>query len=442
MKNFKPPAIERVKVSLLEPWPNHARVHKPRKIQKLAKSIAAIGQLNPVIANSDYVILSGHARVLAHELLGLDSIDVVRVNHLSEEEQRAFVLHANRIAEEAEWDRSNLKLELELLIGADADFDLELSGFEIGEVDLALQFDEAPLEEPPVPDPPHKPVTRFGDLWRLGEHLLLCGDCRDASNWKRLMQGEKARFCLTDPPFNQRISGHVSSVERAEFAMASGEMSDEQFEEFLRTSLERAIGHTVDGGLHLVAMDHHNLDRLFAAANPIYSKRLNLVVWAKTNAGLGSLYRSQHEIFALYKVGDAAHVNNVALGKMGRHRTNVWHYAGANTFRKDRAEDLAAHPTIKPTDLCADAILDLTHPGDIVIDGFGGSGSVILAAQHTKRRARVIEYEPRFCDVAIQRWEAMTGRKAVRMGEQAPLALPAPPKLLLGPVLDGGEDAQ
>lgn len=434
------PVVERLNISDLKPWPRHAREHKLSKLKKLAKSIASVGLLNPVLSDDHGFILSGHARVLAYELLGYDQIDVIRVSHLTVEEKSAFVVHANRIVEEGDWNQANLKAELEFLISSPTEIDLETTGMDIGEIDLALQFEEPEPDEPPVPRPPEMPKTRRGDVWRLGQHRLACGDCRDPLTWKRVMLGEVARLCLTDPPYNQKIQGHVSSGSHDEFAMASGEMSDAQFEEFLSVSLSQAIRYTVDGGLHLVAMDHHNLDCLFAAANPLYSKRLNLVVWAKTNAGLGGPYRNQHELFALYKVGRKPHVDNVALGKMGRNRTNVWNYAGANTFRKGRAEDLAAHPTVKPTTLCADAILDLTKPNEIVIDGFGGSGTLILAAERTKRRARVIEYEPKFCDVAITRWEAATGLQAVLEEPGAPIALPAPMKLLPPPA-EGGNHA-
>lgn len=244
------------------------------------------------------------------------------------------------------------------------------------------------------------------------------------------MGGDQAGLCITDPPFNVRIKGHVTSKHHDEFAMASGEMSAAEFIAFLRQSAGLAAAFSRDGALHYIAMDHRHLRELYAAVDPIYSEQLNLIVWAKTNAGMGSFYRSRHEFFALFKVGTAAHVNNVQLGRYGRNRSNVWTYAGANTFRQGRDKDLADHPTIKPVQLLADAILDASRPGDIVIDGFGGSGSIILAAERTQRRARVIELEPKYVDVAIKRWSTLTGKQARLIDRAAPLALPPPARRL------------
>lgn len=441
MENSPVPVVERVKISTLKPWPNRTRKHSPRKIQKLAKSMAQIGKIAPAIIDEDSFIMAGHASVEAAVLLGWDEIDVIRVTHLSPAEKSTFVIADNKMVEDGKWDFDALRSELSLIIHSPEGLDLDLSGYEIGEIDSLFQEVTGPLDEPYVPEVPDEPNVLPGQTFQLGEHLLHCGDCLNPLNWKRLLMGETARMALMDPPYNDPIAGHVSTKKREEFAMASGEMGDQEYVEFLSSGLSNAIAHTMNGGVHLIAMDHAHLDHLFAAANPLYSKRLNLIVWSKTNAGLGSLYRSQHELFALYKVGNGPHVNNVQLGKFGRHRTNVWTYPGANTFRKGRAEDLAAHPTVKPLQLCIDAILDLSDPGDIVIDGFGGSGTLILAAEETGRRARVIEYEPGFCHVAIQRWETYTGRKAKLLTpESSASADSSVDQALLPPPAQGGDD--
>ncbi len=406
--------IEYVDPKSLASYENAPRSHNSRARRSLAASIRQNGLIDPIIIDEDGQILSGELRRDCCVELGFDRVPVIRISWMTRAQKRAYRIAANRIPELAEWDDEKLRIELQHLVEFDIDLDLETTGFETGEIDLILQHnDPSETVDDVIPAPPAAPVSRPGDLWRLGDHLLLCGSCLDAGSWKRLLGDEKARLCLTDPPFNVPIRGHVTSGSHTDFAMASGEMSSPQFVEFLSTALGHAVSHTLEGGLHLVAMDWRHLRELFAAADPLYAEQLNLVVWSKTNAGMGSLYRSRHELWALYKVGTAAHVNNVALGRYGRNRSNVWSYAGANSFRRGRDKDLADHPTVKPTALVVDAILDLTHTGEVVVDGFGGSGTLILAAEKTRRKARVIELEPKFVDVAIRRWEAMTGELAV-----------------------------
>nr|WP_321510268.1 DNA methyltransferase [uncultured Hyphomonas sp.] len=434
------PVIERIPIASLKPWPSRARTHDRGKRQALLASIRANGLIDPIIVDENAFILSGHLRSELTAELGWEYIEAIVIQHLSLEDKRAYVIAANRFPERGGWDREILALEFTDLVDTEIDLDLRTTGFEIAEIDLAIrQTEHQPANDDDVElEVPQELISRLGDHWLLGDHELICGNSLEPDVWCRLMRDDKARLCLTDPPYNRRIKGDVSSKGHTEFQYGSGEMSDRQFQTFLSDSLSLAVSHSVDGALHLIAMDHYHLDDLFAAANPLYSKRLNIITWAKTTPGMGSLYRSQHEFFALYKVGHAPHVNNVQLGRFGRNRSNVWTYAGAAGFRKGRDEDLADHPTVKPTDLLADAILDLTDPCDTVIDGFGGSGSLILAAERTRRRARVIELEPKYVDVAIRRWEAMTGQQARLAGSGATfsdagqrgavLALPAPAK--------------
>ena len=430
--------IESVDISKLQAWPRRARKHDAGKLKALTASIQQNDLIDPIIIDENNVILSGHLRVAVFAALGLLVIPAIRISHFSHAQKSAYVIAANRFPERGGWDQEVLKLEFEELVEIDCDVSIETTGFDAGEVDIIIGNDIEPVEEAPIPMPPERQVCRSGDLWVLGKHKLLCGSCLDANSWQRLMGQDRATLCITDPPFNVKVKGHVSSGDHAEFAMASGEMTSGEFIDFLHSALGFAIDCTIDGGLHFVFMDHGHLRELQAAADPLYTQQLNLIVWAKTNAGMGSFYRSRHELIGLFKTGTAPHVNNVRLGKYGRNRSNVWTYAGANTFRKGRDADLSDHPTVKPTAMIADAILDASNSGDIVIDGFGGSGTLIQAAERTGRRARVIEIDPGYCDVAIRRWEALTELEAFcpatgetyysRANASEKLAMPAPAK--------------
>jgi len=434
-------SVMQIAVADLNNYPSHARRHDTRKLNVLVKSIRECGLLNPIIVDELDTILSGHLRARAYHRLDLKTISAIRVSHLSSEQKKAFVIAANRLPELGSWDRDILKQEFEILTNIKCDFDLDITGFDVGEIDLIIGHE--PIEgeeEPAIGEPPKVPSTRPGDLYILGENRLYCGSCLDRQSWSQVMDGELANVCFTDPPYNVPIKGHVTSKDHADFASASGEMSSAQFTAFLGEAFELAAEHSESAALHYLCMDHRHLRELFAAADPAYDRQVNLIVWAKTNGGMGSHYRSRHELIALYQVGKGTHINNVQLGKFGRNRTNVWTYAGANTFRKGRDQDLKDHPTIKPVEMVADALLDSSNPGDICIDGFGGSGTLILAAEKTGRRARVIELDPGYCDVAVRRWEEMTGHKAIlqRAGQPALSALPAPEQLLLPPPVNGG----
>jgi len=263
---------------------------------------------------------------------------------------------------------------------------------------------------------PTAPVTRAGDLWLPGKHRILCGSSLDEANWTRLMNGAVAAMSFTDPPFNVPVAGHVcglGKVQHAEFAMASGEMSRSQFVEFLTTFLTRLAAHCRDGAVVDVAMDWRHIAELYEALAAAGLTLLNLCIWNKSNAGMGSLYRSKYELVAIAKKGKAPHRNNVQLGRNGRYRTNVWDYAGVNSFGATRMQDLADHPTVKPVALVADAIRDVTAHGDIVVDAFLGSGTTVLAAERTGRIAYGIEIDAGYVDVSVRRWEKMTGLAAV-----------------------------
>lgn len=406
-------------VSVLRSAKRNARTHSKTQIGKIAESIRTFGFVNPVLVDAQNSIIAGHGRVAAAHRLGLAEIPTLRIDHLSEAQIRAYIIADNRLAELAGWDNEILTLELGELVTIDADFDVSVTGFEHAEIDLMIGTQDPaadPLDDifEPVPDAP--PVTAPGDLWVLGDHRVLCADVRDRMAVRRVMAGGQARMVFTDPPYNVPIDGHVSGLGKrrhGEFACASGEMSPDQFTTFLEVTLGNLTACSLSGSLHYVCMDWRHMTELLTAGGRVFSTQLNLCVWNKTNAGMGSLYRSKHELVAVFKHGRGGHVNNVALGRFGRHRSNVWAYAGANTWRAGRNADLDDHPTVKPVMLVADAIQDASNRGDVILDGFGGAGTTVLAAERTGRQARLIEVEPRYVDVTIRRWQTLTGRKAL-----------------------------
>jgi len=342
--------VEWIPPNLLRANPRNARIHSKKQIGLIKASIAAFGQTKPVIADEEYVILAGHGFVEAAKALGLSTVAVLRFDHLTEAQKRAYLIADNKIAAEAGWNRELLAIELpelaELL--PTEGFDVSLTGFEAAEVDLLLadMSSSGTEDEDELPQVPQDPVAKRGDIWRLGKHRLICGDSRDPDNFKRLMGRDLAAACFCDPPFNVRVSSIMGRGKHRhqEFAFASGEMKQLQFRRFLATTLSNGVDVSLPGALHFVCMDWRHIDDLIEAGRLTYDEMLNLVVWTKTNAGQGSFYRSQHELIGVFKVGGAKHRNNIELGRFGRNRSNVWHYAGANTFSADRDDKLAAHP--------------------------------------------------------------------------------------------------
>ena len=292
----------------------------------------------------------------------------------------------------------------------DVDFDLSATGFSTGEIDVALKGSPDP-DDAAIPAVPKTPRTGLGDIWVLGDHRIGCGDGRDAAFLQAVIgEGVTVDAAFLDPPYNVRISGHANARGRhREFAMASGEMTDPAFRTFLSESLGACAKVSRDGAVHFVCMDWRHMDEVSAVGGSIYGGLLNLCVWNKSNAGMGSLYRSKHEFVFVFKVGEAPHFNAVELGKHGRNRTNVWDYASVNSFAGSRREDLALHPTVKPIALVADAIQDVTRRGELVLDTFLGSGTTLIAAERTGRRFRGLDIDPAYVDVARVRWSAMTG---------------------------------
>lgn len=415
--------LETLPVSTLNPYPANARTHSKKQIRQIAESIKQFGFSNPVLIDGANQIIAGHGRVAAAKLLDMETVPAIRLEHLSDAEKRAYIIADNRLAERAGWDRETLAIELQNLTISDISFDIAITGFETPEIDLMIGELDAPGTEDdadviPKSDCSKPPITAPGDLWQLGRHRLLCADATKPASFEQLMQSEQAQIVFTDPPYNVPIDGHVSGlgdVKHAEFAMASGEMSEIEFTAFLETVFGNLATHSVDGSIHFVCMDWRHLFETVVAGRSVYTDLKNLCIWNKTNGGMGSLYRSKHELVFVFKSGTAPHINNVELGKFGRYRTNVWDYAGINSFGVDRDEALAMHPTVKPVALVADAIKDCSKRNGIVLDAFAGSGTTIIAAEKTGRQARVLELDAGYVDVIIERWQQLTREDAVHV---------------------------
>ena len=411
--------IQLMAIAALKPNAGNARTHSKKQVRQIADSIQAFGFLVPILIDENRLIIAGHGRYQAARLLGIETVPVIEVTGLSETKRRALALADNKIAENAGWDRERLAIELpelsELLV-LDG-LDISVTGFAAVEIDqLAVDFDEDAREDKLDPAwADAEVVTKAGDLWQLGSHRLLCGDARNSDDLARLMDGSRASMAFLDPPYNVRVRDIVGRgrVQHPEFVMASGELSSDGFVTFLRDALRQAAEVSKDGAVHYICMDWRHIGDLIAAGSDVYAAMLNLVAWVKTNAGQGSFYRSQHELIGVFRVGTEPHLNNVELGRHGRSRSNVWHYAGVNAFRAGRLDDLKAHPTVKPVALVAEAMKDVTRRGDVVLDTFGGSGTTLLAAERVGRKAYVLELEPRYVDVAIRRWQAFTKRDVI-----------------------------
>lgn len=409
--------VEAVSVAALQPYSRNARRHSKRQIGQIADSMKAFGWMNPILVDANKVVIAGHGRLEAARLLGLEKIPAISVEDLSEDQIRAFRLADNKLAENAEWDADLLRVEFDALIEADLDFEITDTGFSMGEIDLVLgEEEENQGDEFVDEDFDGPPVARLGDVFELGEHRLVCGDALKAEPYAKLMQGEKAAFCFTDPPYNVKIAGNVSGLGRkthAEFAMGSGEMDRKQFTAFLHDAFSQIAANCVDGAVVDICMDWRHLVETITAGEAAFGELLNDCVWAKNNAGMGSLYRSAHEHVLVFKSGKGKHINNVELGQYGRNRSNVWKYGGVNAFGKGRAAALSMHPTVKPTALVADAILDCSKRRDLVLDSFAGSGTILIAAHRTGRRARAIELDPAYVDVSLRRFRRVTGMDPV-----------------------------
>ena len=407
------PDIEHIAPGQLRPWTRNARTHSRKQLRQIADSIERFGFTNPVLIDGQNQILAGHGRVEAAKLIGMAQVPCLRFDHMSLAEKRAYALADNKLALNAGWDEELLALELKELSEVDLGFSLDITGFSIAEIDgliEGLSPEEAgdPRDDV-LPDPAATSQRcRPGDIYRLGPHRLICGDALDAQTVEALMDGELAEMVFTDPPYNVRIEGNVSGlgkVRHSEFVMASGEMSRQEFMAFLLRAFANLSAYSADGAIHFICMDWRHVGEMLEAGAASYSELKNLIVWVKDNGGMGTFYRSRHELVFAFKKGEAPHLNSFELGQHGRYRTNVWTYRGANSRGAGRTEELAMHPTVKPVALIADAIKDVSRRKGVVLDLFGGSGSTLIAAHKTGRRARICEIDPIYCDRILARWE-------------------------------------
>lgn len=415
-----PYAIAMRDPSRLAPSPWNPRRHPRRQIKQLAKSIEEFGFVGVVAIDESGQILAGHGRVEAAIAAGLKAIPCMVVAGLSEAARRTFVIADNKIALNARWDEAQLAELFDEIIELEPGSDLELTGFDTIEIDQ-LVTTQAPQDvgdpaDEALPEDDGPTATRPGDLWLCGRHRILCADSLEAESYERLMGGEVAELGLHDPPYNVPMLGHISGLGRVrhrDFAMAHGEMTAPQFTDFLKRFLLQAAAYSNDGSIHFVFMDWRHIGELVQAGEQASLALKNVIAWVKDNGGMGTFYRSRHELVFAFKSGTAAHINNFELGQRGRYRTNVWEYAGLNSAGASRRDDLALHPTVKPVALLADAMLDCSHRDGIVLDAFGGSGSTMIAAERTGRRARLIELDPVYVDRAVRRWQTFAGETAV-----------------------------
>jgi len=407
--------IEQFSPSALRPWARNARTHSKKQLRQIAQSIETFGFTNPVLIDQANTILAGHGRVEAAKMLGMATVPCLRIEHMTQAEKRAYVIADNKLALNAGWDDGILAEELKgLLATEDLGFDIGVIGFEVAEIDSLIEGiapeEAGDPEDDVVPDIAPRRVHP-GDVWQLGPHRLVCGDALDAEVLALLMKGDVARMVFCDPPYNVKIDGHVGGSGRTkhrEFAMASGEMTESEFTTFLTDAFRNLADHSMDGSIHFLCMDWRHMREVLAAGHAVYDELKNLIVWAKDNGGMGTFYRSRHELIFAFKKGTAPHVNSFELGQHGRYRTNVWNYRGVNTMRKGRMEELQLHPTVKPVQMIADAIKDVSARGEIVLDTFGGSGSTLIAAEKTGRKARLVELDPIYCDRILTRGEIVT----------------------------------
>ena len=420
-------AISEVKMTAvrkLRPNKRNVRTHSKNQVRQIANSIQRFGWTYAILVDEHWVIIAGHGRYLAAKLLGMRQVPVIVVTGLNDAEKRVLALADNKIADNAGYDLPHLAAELGELANLlpECNLDIAITGFAPAEID-ALIGDHVDPEQDPADDIPfiqQQPVSRPGDLWALGSHRLLCGDTRDSCAVDKLMGRENAAMVFADPPYNVRIASIQGrgKIKHREFKVASGELPPEQYVKFLTDCFAVIARHSVDGSIHYICIDWRHQRELLKAGAQVYAELKNLVVWVKTNAGQGSFYRSQHELILVFKNGDAAHINNFELGQHGRTRSNVWTYAGVNTFRAGRMDELTVHPTVKPVAMVADAMRDCSRRGDIVLDPFMGSGTTILAAERVGRRGYGLELDPLYVDAAVRRWQTFTKRDAILQGSR------------------------
>jgi DNA modification methylase len=396
--------------------PSNTRTHPKSQIAKLQRIIAAAGFTNPILIDRQDMILCGHGRALAADALGMREVPTILIDGLSEADVRALVIADNAISDKAGCDKKLLRTELKYL--AEIGYDVELTGFDSLEIDTLLSVDEEhsvgeAAEEEAIEPSVEAPVSRVGDLWHCSRERMIVGDSRDPLVVERLMGGKRAQLAFLDPPYGCLIVNNVSGLGKTvhdNFLMGAGQESlPELAMTILRPAFKNVAAHCQAGAIAFVCSDRHAAVHMLDAAKGVFEEVKNWIVWVKTNAGMGSFYRSQFELIFAFKVSPGKVINNFGLGTGGRHRSNVWTYAGVNTFRNGRMEELTSHPTVKPRKLVMDAILDCSKRGGIVLDVFAGSGTTLSAARAVGRIGYGVELDPKYADVILHRLHRESG---------------------------------
>jgi DNA modification methylase len=424
LKNDLKLTVQYLPIANLNPNPNNARTHTKHQIRQIAESIKIFGFNNPILIDKNSVVIAGHGRLAGAKSFGMTDVPTIRLEGLTPEQLRAYVLADNRLAELAGWEKPILAIELQnlLTIESGTNFDVTITGFEMGEIDQLLSVsgtdEELDADDAFEAFDESQQISQPGTLWQLGPHRILCGDSTDKQSYLKVLGNKRADVVFIDPPYNVAIDGNVSgngNIRHREFPMASGEMSEYQFISFLTVTFQMLVRFSVSGSVHFICIDWRHIGELISAGKQAYESLLNMCVWVKGNGGMGSFYRSRHELVFVYRNGKGRHRNNVQLGRYGRNRTNVWEYPSINSISKngDEGNLLALHPTVKPVALVADALLDCSARGDLVLDSFLGSGSTLIAAERTGRSCFGIELDPIHVDTAIKRWQRHTGDHAI-----------------------------
>jgi DNA modification methylase len=403
--------VENLAVGVLNHYSRRLRKSDQAHIREIANSISEFGFNVPILVGENNTVVDGETRLEAARLLGLSNTPCIRVDHLDKREQRLLRLAVNRLGEKGTWDLDELEAEFEELLIEDAP--IEITGFGPGEVDQVLIGDQAAGIETGDLEPrtSAKAVAQIGDVFRLGPHRLICGNATDPAVIRELMRDDVARMIFADAPFDARDGGLVTGGSDREFLTASGETGESEFLVFNRRWMSAALPHLVDGGILAAFIGWRGFPAVHASAMAEGLTPLDLIVWAKTTARRPSLYRSQHELLPLFKKGNAAHVNNIAPGKRGRRRSNLWSYPSASSIGSSARNGLQEHPTVKPSEMLSDALLDLSDRGEEILDLFAGSGSTLIACDKVGRVCRCVELDPLYVDVIIRRYALVSANQ-------------------------------
>lgn len=415
--------IETVNVGQLKPYKNNAKIHSPDQISQIAASIQQFGFVSPILIDENDEIIAGHGRFEAAKILNLSQVPVLSIGHLTNVQKRKLRIADNRISENGGgWDADLLNIEIGELCELEDIADITITGFNDIEIDQILAEPRTKAEVKKLDTVPYvaddEIITVPGDIWEFdGRHRIICGDSTDRDTFAKLLGDKRVNLVLQDPPFNIKIDGFVSgngSVKHPDFAMAAGKMSDSEYAEFLGKNFALCSEFANDNAMIFNFIDWRNIMPMLTACKQNFARYINLCVWVKNKAGMGTPYRSQHELCTVFLNKGGTVPDHIKLGKYGRNRSNVWHYYGCNSYGPHR-NDLKMHPTVKSFEMLSDIMLDVTSIGDAVLDCFLGSGSTFIAAQRHKRICYGIEYEPKYVDTCVKRFYEAFGIDAINL---------------------------